>query len=252
MNPQTPQTFFGFSNGYTNVHPTIQQAPVHYPPQQHSMMYYAPYPPMVQYAPSYPNMYSNMYMPHQNTSRYRPFKRSSQSYYCKNCERTFEQHSQFMTHVQSHRQCTKCDFKASKQVLEIHMQEVHPRPVMNASLESPEEIAKWIEERKKRYPTDENIKKKQEEAELNKKRKAKTVPTEKKKSCKYFRQGKCRRGDECTFLHQEKSNQQLSKKPTLQKQSLLSQLLKPEMEAETKTLINVIEFIISKDFFSNK
>jgi hypothetical protein len=233
MNPQTP--FYGYSTGYTPPNQSnIQPTPVHYPYAQQPMMYYGSYAPMPNYMPSYPNMYApanpNMYMApyqQQNTTRYRPSyrpKRPTQTFYCENCERTFEQHSQFIIHVQSHRQCTKCDFKASKQVLETHMEEAHPRPVMNLSLESPEEIAKWIEERKKRYPTDENIKKKQEEAESQKKRKAEDAPIEKKKPCKYFRQGKCRRGDQCTFLHQQKSEQRLTKKPTLQKQSLLAQV----------------------------
>ncbi|CAG8437127.1 10656_t:CDS:2 [Ambispora gerdemannii] len=47
----------------------------------------------------------------------------------------------------------------------LHFERV-TQPRIKMKLETPEEIAKWIEERKKRYPTDANIaKKKQQEAE---------------------------------------------------------------------------------------
>ncbi|KNC96378.1 uncharacterized protein SPPG_08277 [Spizellomyces punctatus DAOM BR117] len=88
---------------------------------------------------------------------------------CDTCEKSFDARSQYITHNQTHVKCSECDFEASKKTVRLHEEEVHAMidgvKKTFVSLEAPEDIEKWIAERKKRYPTDENIRKKQQEEE---------------------------------------------------------------------------------------
>ncbi|KAI8822601.1 uncharacterized protein EV422DRAFT_524684 [Fimicolochytrium jonesii] len=80
---------------------------------------------------------------------------------CENCEKTFEVESQYRTHCKQHVKCSECEFEASKKVVRGHEEEVHA--IVDGvkrtfvSKDTPEEIAQWIQERKKKYPTEANI-----------------------------------------------------------------------------------------------
>ncbi|CAG8494107.1 7099_t:CDS:2 [Acaulospora morrowiae] len=97
---------------------------------------------------------------------------------CENCKVTFDSKFRYDLHVRYHRKCTLCDFKATLQNIREHQFDAHGigrifkdnnestlKPKMNFNLDTPEAIAKWIEDRKKRYPSDANIAKKKAEAE---------------------------------------------------------------------------------------
>ncbi|CAB5393054.1 unnamed protein product [Rhizophagus irregularis] len=75
-------------------------------------------------------------------------KSNNQSkWHCESCAQSFVQEFQLKTH--------KCNKKSNND-------ESRLKPVMNFNLDTPEAIAKWIEDRKKNYPTNANIARKKE------------------------------------------------------------------------------------------
>jgi hypothetical protein len=85
------------------------------------------------------------------------------TYSCDSCEKTFHNKVQYETHLSTHIKCPfpECTFTACHRVIKLH-KFVHSIPNYGKR-ETPEEIAKYIEERKRKYPTKANIQKKQEE-----------------------------------------------------------------------------------------
>ncbi|ODV87008.1 hypothetical protein CANARDRAFT_195439 [[Candida] arabinofermentans NRRL YB-2248] len=80
----------------------------------------------------------------------------------------------------------------------------------NIVLESEEDIKKWIEERKKNWPTDKRIQARKEELEREQKLMKTMTPSSSstnqsnsnKRICKFWQKNKkCRHGSSCKFLH---------------------------------------------------
>ncbi|KNE70442.1 hypothetical protein AMAG_20117 [Allomyces macrogynus ATCC 38327] len=93
------------------------------------------------------------------------------SYECDACEKSFSSLDQYRTHTRTHVQCSQCNFVASGRVVKQHEEDMHgigkeAKEIPSwckIKLDTPEALAKWIEDRKKRYPTDANIQKKKDE-----------------------------------------------------------------------------------------
>ncbi|KAJ3223166.1 hypothetical protein HK099_001468 [Clydaea vesicula] len=151
---------------------------------------------------------------------------------CKNCEKKFQQQSQLDAHLKSHVNCTECDFVGLKKFVDDHITEVHKiqsQPNMTHHkkkfvIETEEEIKKYIEDRKKKYPTDSNVSRKLEETEAKKrkneskhmsnlKNEKKQKLIEKNIHCPVFVSGNCTKGQLCEFLHEIPSS--ISKADTL-------------------------------------
>ncbi|CAI2193409.1 9026_t:CDS:2 [Funneliformis geosporum] len=91
---------------------------------------------------------------------------------CEPCVKSFAHEAQLKYHMNLHRKCDHCEFSAMTNILKTHLFEVHKlgsnpmksdeslKAVMDFHLDTPEAIAKWIEQRKKNYPTDVNIERK--------------------------------------------------------------------------------------------
>lgn len=180
---------------------------------------------------------------------------------CVPCEKNFPNESQYKAHLEQHVTCPQCSFAAAKKVVTKHIQTDHAVYVKNDAgiaasstdkqydadhetvqslriMESPEEIAKWIEERKKRWPTEDNIKRRSETGQgsaavgetadlldyFKKDKKSKSSNRKRKQTdgadgemgddsiqnkkaktriCKYFLKGQCSKGDDCTFRHEQ-------------------------------------------------
>lgn len=77
------------------------------------------------------------------------------AFYCDACEKGFNSHSAFATHKSSHVSCTflGCKFSASRRVVADHVTSYHERLPSQSS----QEVADYIEARKKKYPTDANV-----------------------------------------------------------------------------------------------
>lgn len=76
----------------------------------------------------------------------------------------------YENHLSQHVKCPQCEFSASKKVVKEHEQSIHgvfPETKSNKEIsfikkgeDSPEDIEKWRSERRKNYPTQENIERK--------------------------------------------------------------------------------------------
>lgn len=89
---------------------------------------------------------------------------------CKTCNREYHSKYQYNKHMAEHRTCgiDGCAFNAHKSIIEKHIEMQHCTGLYDRikNVVTPEDIAKWVAERKRRYPSKENIQKrylKQEE-----------------------------------------------------------------------------------------
>lgn len=77
-------------------------------------------------------------------------------YSCDPCSRFFVTLEKLNKHLETHVQCSEdgCTFTGSESSLASHFERIHsPSSVLyNIRLQTPEENAKWIAERKRRFP----------------------------------------------------------------------------------------------------
>ena len=89
-------------------------------------------------------------------------------FYCDPCEKEFKVESQYKSHLATHVQCQSpgCTFSASLRVVKDHIAAAHGDGGEKKTfvLETPEEIEKWRAERRKNWPSSNNLKRRQEEA----------------------------------------------------------------------------------------
>lgn len=129
-------------------------------------------------------------------------------------------------------------------------------------LDTEENVIKWIEERKKRYPTLARIVDKAKQETENKEREQKQrgpnedaegdIASERNKdearprsrrSCKYFQAGRCRNGKRCNFLHER------GDKATNKMDGLSALLLEAERNAERDSrLLEILAFLKARSF----
>lgn len=82
--------------------------------------------------------------------------------YCKYCREGFRSENELFQHRKSHEKCPydSCQFNASAKIIAEHIQRVHLKTnslVKIQDLTTPEQIEKWKEERRKRFPTTANV-----------------------------------------------------------------------------------------------
>ncbi|KDO20664.1 hypothetical protein SPRG_13416 [Saprolegnia parasitica CBS 223.65] len=160
-------------------------------------------------------------------------------FHCEPCEKHFALASQHEAHMNTHESCwaPDCDFSACKRVVTAHYQTSHGQFAGSGLKEievegqkfnvlvgnSPEEIAKWREERRKKWPSDAVVKRKLEDNEERVQAGDVVAPaakrakpaTEKAKStdspnngtkksskfCVKYIRNVCDLGDKCAFNH---------------------------------------------------
>ncbi|EQC36470.1 hypothetical protein SDRG_05924 [Saprolegnia diclina VS20] len=159
-------------------------------------------------------------------------------FHCEPCEKHFALASQHEAHMNTHESCwaPDCDFSACKRVVTAHYQTSHGQFAGSGLKEievegqkfnvlvgnSPEEIAKWREERRKKWPSDAVVKRKLEDNEERvqagdvvapaakraksamEKPKNTDSPNGTKKSSKFcvkYIRNVCDLGDKCAFNH---------------------------------------------------
>lgn len=115
---------------------------------------------------------------------------------CDACDKTFCFKEEYDIHMSQHKVCNLdgCMFSAHEKIIERHIQLQHATGLYDKirNINTPEDINKWIEERKKKFPNKINIQKRYQKQEEHLKRgdrifKSKKRFAENKYRCKYKR-----------------------------------------------------------------
>ena len=77
---------------------------------------------------------------------------------CEACNKAFARQELYDEHVAQHVKCDQCAYSAAAKLVRLHQEQAHSAGSRALPpLESPEDIKRWIEERKRRWPTAENV-----------------------------------------------------------------------------------------------
>ncbi|XP_023949779.2 FMR1-interacting protein NUFIP1 [Bicyclus anynana] len=105
--------------------------------------------------------------PHSMHMRGNTLQSCDYQHWCETCDKGFTTARFLETHKLQHQKCNidGCQFVAHPKIITKHIQMQHSTGLFQriSKLNNPEDIKKWREERRKRYPTLENIKKKEAE-----------------------------------------------------------------------------------------
>lgn len=86
---------------------------------------------------------------------------ANETNFCDTCDKEFYSNQQYQTHMSQHRVCglDGCTFTAHEKIVEKHVMMQHSSGLYDKirNISTPEDVAKWIEQRKKRYPSKENV-----------------------------------------------------------------------------------------------
>ncbi|ODV66827.1 hypothetical protein HYPBUDRAFT_152878 [Hyphopichia burtonii NRRL Y-1933] len=132
-------------------------------------------------------------------------------------------------------------------------------PGTNISLQTDEDIAKWIEERKKKWPTNRRVQEKQQQQQLllpAKRLAADDQPKKKQKTvCRFYQQHKrCKFGNQCSFVHETQQS-----KPSSGSTKMLNGIeinvpkrFTNEMYVNPATNSSLYKMLVQRDLYLNQ
>ncbi|CAD7079604.1 unnamed protein product [Hermetia illucens] len=89
------------------------------------------------------------------------FHQQKREFYCETCDYDFKSQIDLERHISEHQQCgvDGCSFIGHPRILPKHIEQQHKSGLYDKlkNVTTPEEIEKWKEERRKRYPTQANV-----------------------------------------------------------------------------------------------
>ncbi|KAG4073679.1 hypothetical protein HA402_000903 [Bradysia odoriphaga] len=119
--------------------------------------------------PRYQNNFNNV-----NRPRGPPRSPASREFWCEPCDRDFRSPDLLQEHKSQHQKCgiDGCKFEGHEMIVSKHIHMQHSTGLYERlkNLDTPEDIQKWREERRKRYPTKENVELRQQMQEERNKR----------------------------------------------------------------------------------
>ncbi|CAL8406733.1 unnamed protein product [Arctogadus glacialis] len=101
--------------------------------------------------------------PPNNYGKKQKFKKEPEDlYFCDPCDRGFKTEESHSEHMSQHIKCSfaDCSFTAHEKIVAIHWRNSHAPGAKRIKLETQEEVTKWREERRRNYPTVDNVEKK--------------------------------------------------------------------------------------------
>ncbi|XP_038573026.1 nuclear fragile X mental retardation-interacting protein 1-like, partial [Micropterus salmoides] len=101
--------------------------------------------------------------PNNHGKKQKNKKEPEYSHFCDTCDRGFKNQDKYDEHISQHVECSvpDCTFMAHEKIVSIHWKNNHAPGAKRIKLDTPEEITKWREERRKNYPTLQNMERKQ-------------------------------------------------------------------------------------------
>lgn len=251
------------------------------------------------------------------------------SWYCEACDLELDSQQALKSHRKSHVKCTECSFEGAPKIVKAHFQGSHGKfstsgfKTVTVAIPGcrvqrfricvgnrPEDIQRWIAERKKRFPrqseqnpiqldpkpeitketgagmdsllagygsseSDDDTKNEKEiqstvadnqEGLRSNEQSTKSPPADDRQSkwlsrpCRYFmRKGSCLSGESCRFSHElpvqrfapEKIAKRQKRGGHSTSETLLRKLIANDMERETALTMQLLKFIVERDFFDN-
>uniref|UniRef100_A0A7S3L4K5 C3H1-type domain-containing protein n=1 Tax=Amphora coffeiformis TaxID=265554 RepID=A0A7S3L4K5_9STRA len=226
---------------------------------------------------------------------------------CEPCDLELDSAIALESHKKSHVKCNGCDFEGAPKVVKGHFQSVHGKfsgngwknvtvaipgcPVQRFRIcvgNRPEDVQKWIEERKKRFPRSRPVQSEPKvelkaglstlldgysssedehddaakppaespaiESSVVQKSEEKSTTPQKKPCHSFVRHGNCRRGDACPYRHDEslRKPKRNGRKQNGKKRDLLSNLLESDADREMKLSLQLVHYIVQSDFLRKR